>query len=180
MVWPLRRQKRERTARWLWDKAAHSLTRALTHLITREPGNSARLPVCDSMQARLPEKKNASPPLLSLTQSLSGGQGYRACLRHEAMLLRAHARLSDTEQAAPTRHGVFNQSTRGPSRPLHSGRKAAPGFCLPPRAGGPALSIKSMDKCRHRGADHILKSLVRLGVISTSCRSANNPAHLRF
>lgn len=112
----------------------------LTRLINKKsPGV---LPAWTSMTACRPpdiarERKNASPPLLSLTQQ----QARRAekCLRQ-----RGHASssasssfppasqrtASDTEQArAPTRHGVIKDTRAAHrSRPLQSGRKAASGL----------------------------------------------------
>lgn len=101
---------------------------------------------CDRMQARLPdqrskrkkkERKNKAKerqptapqphPVIRRGPRISALSETR-----DNASSSSHARQSDTRQAGPTRHGVHDQPTRGPSRPLHSGRKAAPGLLLPP------------------------------------------------
>lgn len=87
------------------------------------------------------------------------------------LLLLSHARPVAQNRPRPRGTGQFRHT-----RPIAAaaGRaKSSSGLAaLFPRAGGPALAIKSIEQCWRKSADHNLKSPARLGDISTSLSGA--------
>lgn len=79
---------------------------------------------------------------------------------------------SDTDQAAPTRHGIINTRGRIAAAALRakSSTGLLPCFHVPEAQPCPAKALK---QCRHRSADHTWNHSLGLGDISTSSVGAS-------